>query len=621
MLFHNENHMRPAFAAGTEGGRTSSSERLSRHGFTADASAETDEFGSFRDESARTSRTRRTSAPEGGARRPFFLNKGLLIAIAAAVAAILLIVVIVLIAVNSSQDLRYTDNTYIAYVDDVGNTRIAVNGTEMPEIFTGETRLTTSLDRSFAYVETQNEDGYLMLYLIRNNKLESIIGEDSFVTAVLDYAELTPGIIYAEDNGDIFVYNEEVLMYPITTMADSPDHEPTFMISDDAKTVIYTQTKDNSGGEYTVWCWRDMRSSSLQINNYTPVALSADGVYLYAVSETNRKLYWVNTKNIEDHDMICDSGFGGVTAINVKGDEILYYTSPSEGKMSSVIYSIQKDENFEIAKGKGVFFPAEVNAQTARYDSFSDMYFQSYNYADATSDAASGYTYYMSNSYEPKPIASALGKFSPDGKYFYYINTTKGLLYQYDLHDKENAVPTPLQQLGVVVNFEITAKNNLYVHNANNDLNFYEPSTSKLQPIVRRSLDGMSMHLYANKLYYTIEDMDSVYVTEEGSKGAAASWGKVTPTALPVFVNPNSQKTFVYFEDDTMGTNLLYTANGSNFKVASAECAEIVQSDAPTWYEKILEWMDGVIGGSTAIPSAPTTGNNSNDNATGGGIG
>lgn len=617
MLFNNEKRMRPAFATAGADVHTASNPRNQREGFMADTAADTDEFGAFRDEPARAPRTRR-SAPEGGARRSFF-NRKTIIAIAAAAAALLLILLVVLLVANSSSDLRYTDNTYIAYMDNTGNYRVAVNGTEMDEIFVGTTKVVPSLDRSFAYVETEDEEGNILIYLLRNNKLTELVGTESAVTEVLSYAQITPGVVYAEDN-DVFLYNEEIAMGRVTELIDVDVSELTFLISDDASTVVYTLPKDNSAAETSLWCYRNLRSDPLRINNHTPVALSADGTYLYTVSNSARKLYWVNTTDVEKNDIICDGNFGGITAINVKGTEILYYTNPTDAKMAAAVYSIPKDTNYEIAKGKGVFFPAKVDAKVARYDSFANMYFESYNTSETlgTSQIPAGHTYYLNGNYESKIVASAIGKFSPNGKYFYYISSTKEMLYQIELsklNDKEGASPSPLQSLGTVANFEITAKNNLYVQTKDDDLWFFEPSTGKSQRIVRGILLDMSMHSYANKLYYTVEDQDIVYVTEEGSKGAAAQLDKIQPTALPVFINPDSQKTFLYFYDDESGYSLLYTSNGSSFKTATSECAEIVQDDAMSW-EDILEDLLDKLGSNVGNNN---TNNNTSNNGTGNG--
>jgi hypothetical protein len=153
MLLNNQNRMRPALATVGFSDRTTSA-RAHREGFMADSSADTEAFGSFQDEPARKTVRGRQAPPKNDSGKSFFKNKALIIAIAAAIAVVLLIVVIALIVVNSSSDIRYTDNTYISYMDSAGNYRVSVNGTEISEIFEGETRVVPSLDRSFAYVES-----------------------------------------------------------------------------------------------------------------------------------------------------------------------------------------------------------------------------------------------------------------------------------------------------------------------------------------------------------------------------------------------------------------------------------------------------------------------------------
>jgi hypothetical protein len=104
---------------------------------------------------------------------------------------------------------------------------------------------------------------------------------------------------------------------------------------------------------------------------------------------------------------------------------------------------------------------------------------------------------------------------------------------------------------------------------------FYKTSVGKPQSINRLTTD-ISMHRYANKLYYTTEEGE-VFVTEEGSKGEAVKFDSIQLINLPEFSNPDSKKTFAYYYDEeTTLWSIFYTSNGKSFNIVTAECETIL---------------------------------------------
>ena len=572
MLYNNR--MRPAFATvGAEKSPATASKNRN-DALMFDANSAADDFGAFTSDQTRERAPRRERpAPQ---RKQKKSNKRLwIIAIAAVAAAVLLCVLIGTAIFNSSKDIHYTDNTYLAYVEDNGNYRVAVNGKVLDESFDGETRVIPSLDRSFAYVECNGADGYL-IYLLEGKKLTPITTEESAVTEVLGYAESKPGVIYREE-GNVYIYNEEIdgedLIEKNAAAAD-------FILSGDASTVVYTRPNEDEtiqdGGR--LYLYRDGSSAPIGVKNCTPTEISNNGNYVYAYGYTAagaRKLYCITTNDGEKYP-VCEADFGGITAINVTGDEILYYTQSADAKINAYIYSFLKNENIEIAKGKGIFFPAAVDPTVARYSTFANCYLQSINLGSGLLDeegATTGYTYHLNKKFEVRAIASALGKFSPDGKYFYYVNS-KNSLYQVKL-DEENEAPKKIYE--DTIDFAVTEKGNVYMLDEQNFLYFYNASTGKKKSINKNAIE-ISMHQYANKLYFITEDETNVYMTEEGSAKEAVTFDGVQLSALPEFNTNYSKKTFSYFYDENAGYSLFYTANGKTFKLLTSDCDDIVQS-------------------------------------------
>ena len=571
MLFNNR--MRPAVATAGASADSAAQRKNRLDTMTLYANSEADDFGAFttdRTQERAPRRERSTPPPKKTEKKGS--ARTWIIVIAAVVAVVLIGIVIAAVALNSSDDITYTNNTYIAYIQDNGQYCVSVNGNVLDQEFPGETRVIPSLDRSFAYVECNATDGY-QIYLLEGKKLTALTKEESAVTEVIAYADGAPAVLYEED-GKIWFYNEDYGRKPMHNDADN------FLLSSDGQSVIYTRPVPGDGTVTRTYLYRDGSGSSIDgLKNFVPVQLSPDGTYLYGFGDTatqSGKLYCVTTEDGEKTP-VCEANFGGITAINVAGDEIVYYTV-ADAKVSSFIYSHKKG-NFEIAKSKGIFVPAG-DPSVARYGTFADSYLQSTSVLESildTDTAIPNYTFYINKKFESKQIASAAGQFSPDGRYFYYVNAKSKFLYQVDLNHLEDE-PQKIYNDGIVVDFAVTQKGNLYILDKENYLYFRNPSNKRNETISVEATE-ISMYAYANQLFFVEQEDDTgVYVTKEGSEAEIAKFGDAELEALPLFNTGDSKNTFAYFYGET-GCSLFYTGNGKKFKRISSECETVVTDD------------------------------------------
>lgn len=582
MLLKN-NNMHPAFATAGSAD-TAANSRISNDAIMYNNSNADDfgSFGGFNEENTReSSPARKRPVQNRQAKKKNQLPSWLGIVAVALIAVILIATVIVAVALNSSGNIERVDNAYVAFSEDSQTYRIAANGSVLDMVFESEPIITPALDNSFAYVQCDGEEG-ILLYILRDKKLEEVTMEGSEITSVVAYAQLKPGIIYEED-GNYYVYTDEMGEDLITKTVDAAN----FIISDDASTVVYTLPVEDSADEYKMYYYRSGTSDSLGVKNCTPIMLSSDGEYIYGKAFTTaltEKLYCITAKDGEKYP-IGDGNFGGITAINANGDELMYYAI-TDTRYTTYIYNAKEDVSYEISKGKGIFSPVFIDSDVVRYETFKDIYVESISIADMildTEGAISGHTYYINKKYEAQSIANAVGQFSPNGKYFYYINS-RNTLYEMDLSDLDESAKKIYED---TIDFEVTQKGNVYMLNDDNALYYYKASTSTKRAI-NKITTSISMHDYANKLYYITEDGD-VFVTEEGSKGESVKFDSTEINNLPFFSDPESKKTFAYFyNEETALWSIFYTSNGNSFSLITTECESVAGSQLDDLLSGIL---------------------------------
>lgn len=564
------NHtMRPAVAyAGIDAHKNQNADlRQSAMQFQNGAS-EAEDFHAFHPNAGRDEVRRRPQPRNNG--RPTNNNnkKNLIIAVCAAAALLLLILVVIVVALSGSDHITFEDNAYIAYADGDGNFYVSVNGSVLDHKFEGEVEVSPAEDHSFAYVTDTSAEG-VQIYLLNGKKLETIT--TSPVESAIAFAGLKPGVIYRE-NDRIYLYTEEMGEDMVTKDPSAED----FFISGDASTVIFTSAVENSAGETQLHLYQDGSSTKIAKNS-SPVAISNYGDYIYAKAmgkDGTYSLYVITAKDQEKLLVDKSSGFTHIIDMNVKGDEVLFCTLGSTADIYTCLYRFDDHETTQLVKT--LLSPAQADPSIAIYGSFKDTYME--GITNPLAEGSTTATYYLNKKFEINKISPFAGQFDAEGNYFYYINGSKDLI-QLDLND-ENYNKVSIDE--DVVDFALTEKGNVYSLNDENQLRFYKVSTARRTKIAD-DITTISMHEYANEIYFTMsDDIDvSVFTSKEGSDEEMAKWGSTQISSVPFFSNASSQKTYAYYYDIDNGWMLFYTANGKSFKLISNDCGAINGVEIP----------------------------------------
>ena len=561
------NHtMRPAVAHTGMGGNETSNDTLRRDSMAfQNGASEAEDFHAFHQGAGRDEVRRRPQPRNGG--RPTNNKKPMIVAVCIAAALLLLILLVVGVALSGDGHVTFDDNAYIAYADGDGNFYVSVNGSVIDYKFEGEVEVLPAADHSFAYVTDTSAEG-VQIFVLNGKKLETVT--TSPVEDAIAFASLKPGVIFQE-NGKIYLYSEEVGEEMITKDPTADN----FMISGDASTVVYTEAVENSAGETQLHLYQDGSSDKLQ-KNISPVAVSNYGDYIYVKKlgkDGTYSLYTITAKDRESLLIEKSEGFTAITNVNVKGDEILFCTLNGTD-VYTCLYRFDDHETIQLSKS--YLTPAEVDPSIAIYGSFKNTYMESVNLS--LTEGVSNATFYLNKKFEIVKISSFSGEFDNEGKYFYYINGDKALI-QLDLSD-ENLAKSKIDD--DVIDFAVTEKGNVYSLNEQNQLRFYKVSTEKKFRIADE-ITTISMHDYANEIYFTMsDDVDvSVFTSKEGSDEEIAKWGSTQITSVPFFSNGGSKKTYAYYYDIDSGWMLFYTSNGKSFKLISNDCGAINGVEIP----------------------------------------
>ena len=584
-----KSNSRPAYV-GAGAQNTSESSRVNET--IVRNTSETDDFGAF---NTAPSQQRRQGAPRRAPQQrqqkpAGFKSSSIVIAIAAVVAVILLIVLIVALAGGSNKDVKFTDNAYVAYTDADGIYHVAANGTVVGD-FENEVTLIPADDNSFAYIIENNPDGYTV-HLVEGKKSQRIT--DAPVDKVLATASLKPGVVWLEADIGIYYYADgdvERITKDYNTFVSDPYGKSTdpynylCKMSADASTVIYAKTDPEKAPQFNLYVFTNSNEQKSRKNLY-PVAISDDGslIYGFGISAKDQvtKTFSVITPDGETHEIYQD--FNSIIDITPEGNEVVFTTNTDAGIITYLYAFNPKKMNSDaqpVKIGKGVVTPVILDPEVARLSTFKNTYFQTQSSElDLTKNAP---TYYVNKKYEKAQVSGFAGKFDPKGEYFFYTNDDNTL--QYIKLDDDKYTPQKIQD--DIVAFEVTQKGNVYWLNDSDRLSYYDVSKDDSEKI-RDDVEEISMHQYANKLYFQIIDSPTVYCTEEGSKEDDVKFDSVSIAGIPVFAKANLKKTFAaVYDSDNDEWRVYYTANGRSYKYI-APCIDVDGFNVSNILEDIL---------------------------------
>ena len=499
-----------------------------------------------------------------------------------------------LVAPLLSENTLYKENAYMVYQDSNGYSHIIVNGKELDRSFDGEIELIPAKDNSFAYV-FDDEPNDIYMYIVKDTKIEQV--SDRPASDIIAYAGLEPGIVFVDttDGGTTgyYLYNERVGTKSCAKVTQNPDH---FIISDDAETVVYTTKKDDTA-DRILTLYKDEQTKTISTTGAIPVAVSMDGRYIYNIhtdAEEGTMLYVFDTEKDKSYSVPYSRNFLCIVDMNVKGDEVLFCTGTGlaeealatlngvihSGKYSDVKTSLYKHDDSNERRttliGNNVIGLANMDENVVAYKTFLDKYF--------TTKLPSGnvqgddiYTYHLSDKYKVTKICSTTadieGQFSPDGKYFYFVNDNMELK---QVNLKKRTVKN-IYDGSAVGNFAVTEKGNLFIFDSGDkSLYYYNVSTQKC-PRYNHEVEDIFFHSVTNKLYFTSADSESTYVAEEGEKESIAEIDNNAITGMPYFSNnPGSKYYVAYLNNKIDAVEIYYTENGKKYDKLDVDIQELL---------------------------------------------
>ncbi len=529
---------------------------------------ETEDFNSFGNGSGRgdiSSRSRKGS--RHGKKSSMSRKKKMIILIAAAAVLLAAIITVVILFLTADRSITYDNNSYLVYTDEKGDYHVLVNGDEVDHSFVGEVELIPAADRSFAYILDRTDTG-VRIYVLDGKKVQRTTPAP--VEGAVAFASLKPGVVYLHNDAYWFFSEDAGEQQLVKNNEKNPKD---FLISGNASTVVYSATDTGSEKEY-VYIFAN-QTTLRGVSNFTPVAISNYGDYVYGYRVNKNKgtkdLAWINPDDPESPVSISNGvSFDETNAplLNVKGDEILYYTA-NGSEITTMLYNARKKENHSIAHG--LLTPVFLDPDVAIPETFKKCYLMGVNPANADAPYA---TYFLTRDYEGDLLAKFLGKFSPDGDYFYYVNNDDALI-QVDL--TKDSRPRKDTNQADIVDFVITEKGNVYTLNDQNELRFYKASSGKPTSISWDATE-LSMYPYANTVFFSERESADVNVwsSKEGSNQEKVKLDNIQITKLPTFSHPNSKRTYAFFQETGSDSwQLFYTKNGKSYDLLADRCTAI----------------------------------------------
>ena len=586
--------MRPAYATAAPQG-TNGRATESKNVFFSAGQVD-DDFNSFGDTSARSGASAQRPRQQQQQRRPrpssaprkrrnpvseFFSNldpKMIIIGVAVIVAVVLLICILVAVFSSPNKAIEMKDNVYKVYVNvDDGSYGILSNGKKVDHAFDGEIELYPAKDYSFAYVfeETLTDDGNTVtkMYVLEDKSLQLVQADADKVIAWADYE---PGIVFKE--GDVVQFYSESAFEDISSDSSASN----FIVSGDASTVVYTELSGRDRDTTTVKYFRNAGFNDIgDTDGLIPTAISNDGTYVYAYDESNA-LYYIEVSkrgaSFEQKAIVESTSYtyNSINSINSDGTEVVFSYVHTNGKLVSWIYQIGDKKPVGIGEGVFKYFPADE--KTVCPVSLVDAYFTAERtVADEEGNTSKVTATYFYDGKSARKLADEVGEFSPDGKYFYYIDDESADFVRVPLNSK-NFDEDKKTIAKAIDSFVLTEKGDIYTYSkptssTGGKIVFRKASDSTSKSVSSKP-DSGSMFVCGSSIYFseTVNDEIKLYVSTDGATKEEVSFKKATPQTFLTIEMGASEKGYAYFVDVDGNTKLLYTSNGKSFDIVCDTC-------------------------------------------------
>ena len=581
--------MRPAYA--TVGSQANNGKATGSEYIAFSAGQVEDDFNSFGGTSAKSGASAQRPRPQQKKARPSntprrrnnpFSNldpKVILIGVVALVAVILLICLLVAVFSSPNKSIEKEDNVYKVYMTaDGASYGILSNGKKIDHVFDGEIELYPAKDNSFAYVfeEVLTDDGNTVtrMYILDGKNLDLVQAE---ADKIIKWANYEPGIIFKE-GGVVQFYSESAF----EDISSDPSAD-NFIISGDASTVVYTELSGRDRETTTVKYFRNAGFNDIgSTEGLIPTAISNDGNYVYAYDETNA-LYYIEVSkrgaSFEQNPIVESTAytFNSVNSLNVDGTEVVFSYVHTNGKLVSWIYQV--GDKKPVGIGEGVFKYLPSDNKTVCPASLIDAYFT----AEKTVTDEEGNTSKVTSTYfydgkSARKLADEIGQFSPDGKYFYYIDSESADFVRVPLSSK-NFEEDAAVVTRAIESFVLTEKGDLYTYSkptssTGGKIVFRKASSDGTSKSVSHRSDTGSMFLCGSTIYFTetLNDELKIYSSTNGATKEEVTFKKVlfeTPLTIEMGAG---EKGYAYFVDSNGDTKLLYTSNGKTFDIVLDAC-------------------------------------------------
>jgi len=508
------------------------------------------------------------------------LLKPILAIVGVVVAVVLLIVIVVALFSAPNKNVKLEDNAYYTYTDSDGTYHIVSNGKKVEHSFNGNVTLIPAKNYSFAYVfesvSDANKSGVNM-YILKGTKLESIEGFADSIPTV--YADYKPAFVYLEK--DIYCYySADGDQGPIVKKGTADN----FVISNDGDVVVYTEASSVDPTYIDLKYFTRSGTEPTGLSNLTPVGLSTDGSYIYATGMTSdtgiTSLYYlqVNKRSLETSSPVAitsaskHGSFRAITGMNANGKEIIFSVDDlSKGTVVSYRYKIKDTEPQMIAEG--TFTPINTDKDTVCPDTFINTYFVCANNVavDDEGGMSSMLATYVLEKKGARKVANTVGQFSPDEKYFYYVDEASNLV-RVPLNSKDFARDEK-NIVNAVADFAVVDKGDVYAMLLSQEISFWDASTGQRKRIIFNA-DLDSMRVCGNTVFASISDKEVgttvVYSSTGGSSKEEASFKDTELAQSPTIIMGGGTAGYALVKDTNDSLRLYYTSNGKKFTFVSS---------------------------------------------------